>query len=139
MANLLQTFLNVLGYYNLSPTEYYQIYGDTYYVLTRFQLFDQTKKSDSYFIDIANQQIATLIKAQLEANTDYVVVYDFVPLLSGLGPLQIERIIDSVSNGLEEKGYSIRNNWGRSGVIRITWRFKIFRMFKATPPQNPPI
>ena len=143
MSSLLDTFLNILGFYNLTAEEYYDIYGYTYYVPSRLQLFDQTTMADAELVDVTSQQIAVLIQDALDANEEYIVVYDFTAFFDAqsatIGQLQRDRVIDAVLDSLEKKGYRVVQDDGAPGNATIRWAFKVFRMFKVIRPTQPPV
>jgi hypothetical protein len=132
MHTLLNTFLNLLGYYQLSATDYAAYYGLYYYIPSIQQLYKQVDMSDQVLVDVASAQITGLIEAQLTTtNSAYEVTYDFIPLFAANNTtsLQGERVMNDVMNNLENKGYKIYNTDVATKFI-IRWKFKTFRMFQ---------
>lgn len=140
MHSLLNTFLNLLGYYDLTASEYTAYYGLYYYVPTRFQLFQQIEMTDHVLVDVASAEIARAIQDQLNTTNEfYEITYDFAPLftINNSPILQQERVMDSVLNDLETKGYKVYETDIKTKYT-IRWKFKKFRMFKRINLGTPP-
>lgn len=132
MHTLIDTFLNLLGYYQLTASEYAYYYGLYYYVPSIQQLHKQVEKTDRVLVDVASVQITALIETALSTtNSQYEITYDFEPLFvaNNTTPLQAERVIADTLNQLELKGYKVYNT---DVVTKFTirWKFKTFRMFQ---------
>lgn len=135
MQSLLDKFLALLGYYNLSADQFFNAYGYDYYIMTIQQLSQRIQLADSTLIDVASNEIAQAITVELQTTDPiFEVIYDFAPLFAtNTTPvLQQQRVIDGVLNDLETKGYKVYGT-AIPTQVSIRWKFTTFRMFKRNP------
>jgi hypothetical protein len=130
--SLADSFLNLLGYYNLSAEDYIATYGYDYYISSRLQLFERLEINDQILVDVISAEIAGLIADELETTSEqFEITYDFQSIFAanGTSVLQAERVMDRVLNDLETKGYKVYDTNSPTQFI-IRWKFKKFRMFR---------
>lgn len=140
MSNLLDTFLNLLGYYNLTASEFFDYYGAYYYIPSRQQLYKQIEMTDQVLVDVVSAEITREIQNQLNTtNISYEITYDFYSTFTtnNTPVLQQERVIDSILNDLETKGYRVYETEIPTKYV-IRWKFKKFRMFQRLNVGIPP-
>lgn len=65
----------------------------------------EAEEKDLPFLDIIKTDLITLIDAANQAEIEYKVVYDMTTPLSGLGPLQQERIKLKIVKRLRDLSY----------------------------------
>lgn len=146
METLMEKLLNLLGYYNLTPDQYFAYYGYDYYIPTRTQLFNQINLTDEVLADVIGADIAVLIQAQI-ANPyipqygndgSYQANYDFAPFFAAnsTDSYQQRRVTDLVLDELEKGGYRVSRTYGATAPTQYTfkWKFAKYRMFKKIRP-----